>query len=383
MMRAYISQLEKLNRELVVKYILFKAIMAFFVFSYLWYISKFASGVVWDSCYKLMLLVRDMIVFSLVLIVYGFVVVCLYLARIQSETTAYMISISYVSSIIRVDASRLFALSKGQVGVTFLEVVAGFLAFLLIIAFILNISFIVRGSIAHFMWAVALSLFALTGLEAIGQAQMRVYPWPPHSLGEVIFNSFVILAAFTFLVIEVCGNLAYAAHVIDRYRTKTIRMKKTIESLFYGRTSYESSIETPISMEEGGGLRFSPLAELLLRGYTGIYALEETTEELSGKVLGFLKLEERRDKDVMRLLFGSKAAPHFERMILSIILNLFFKLPLCVILTLITLALADVIGSIYPDVAEAQSPAFIVLIFAFVSLIFYYLGLLISKRQKR
>ena len=381
-MRAYIRELEHKNRAFLFKYIMFKVLMALLVFSYLYYISRFVSSGVWHSCFELILLARDFIVFTLVIMAYIFVIVCLFVVGSPSEMTAYAISISFVSSIIRVDASRLYSLSRGIIQFTLIDLVAGGLAILLIVAFILNLSFIVRGSIAHFMWAVALSLFTLTGLVAIGVAQMRVYPWPPHSLGEVIFNSFVILAAFTFLVIEVCGNLAYAADVIDRYRTKINRVRKTVESLFYGRTMgievEQSSRET-----EGSALRLSPLAEILLRGYSGIYALEETTEELSGKVLGFLKLEEKRDRELIGSLLGVRASPHFERMILSIILNLFFKLPLCVILALATLGLASVTSQIYPGVVEAQSPSFIVLIFTFVSVIFYYLGLIISQRQRR
>ena len=163
--------------------------------------------------------------------------------------------------------------------------------------------------------------------------------------------------------------MSYASSVVDRYRAKSVRMRRVVESLFFGklRGSPARRAETMV----GGGLRLSPLAETLLRGYSGVYALEETTEELSGKVLGFIRLEEKRDKDFVRSLLGLKAAPHFKRMILSIILNLFFKLPLCVLLTIMTIMLAERLNVLYPGVVEVESPGFVVVVFVLIAILFY------------
>ncbi len=379
-MREIIRYLEKRSRIMLIRYIFFKVILAFFTFLYYWYVAHFVKAEAWDLGFKTLILLRDLLIIVLVVLVYAFVMVSLYIVGVYSVDIIFNTAILFVASILKADPERLHSILVGGIILAPADLLVGGLVMLLIFSLILDISFTVRGSISHFMWSVAIALLALIGLEAAGATTIRIYEWPPHNLGEIVFNSVVILAAFTFFIIEVCGNLAYASSVIDGYRLKYNRMKQMVTTLLMGKTrSAEGGRETSV---EGGGIRLSPLAEILLRGYTGVYALEETTEELTGKIVGFVSTEGKRDKRLIEALTGVSAAPHFERMILSIILGLFFKLPLCVILVIFTLVLAQMIGSNFKGVVEAGSPSFIVLTFVLVAVIFYYLGVIISRKHR-
>lgn len=372
--------LTRLERSILIKYVIFKILITILIVAYYLYVSSLIAGNVWEIFFKIMLYIRDAMLLAFVLMVLTFVIVGLYTAGNYSQSLAFSISTQFVSTVFRIDATRTSNLLWGTLGMELLEIAVGVLVLMLVISIFFNISFIARGSVSHFMWAVALILLSLIGLEIVGFARMEIYAWPPRSLNEIIFNSIVLFAAFTFFIMEVGGNLAYATSILDQYRLKISRTKKVIESLFFGITrKMEQAIST---VSEAGGLRLSALAETLLRGYSGVYALEETTEELSSKVLGYIKTEERRNRDVVLSLIGIKAEPHFSRMVLSIVTNLFLKLPLCVLMTLLTLTLAKSFSVIYPDVVEVQSPSFIVLVFVLVMILFYYVGLMITRSRK-
>ena len=379
-MRRYLSELSHLERSILLKYVVFKVLIVLLILSYYMYVSSLIVGNVWGIFFRIVVIMRDVTLLVLVLMIIVFVIVGLYAVGNYSQSLAFSISTQFVSTIFKIDAGRTSNILYGAFGIEYSEIIVGVIMVALVISIFFNLSFIVRGSVAHFMWAVALILLSLIGLETVGFTRMKIYSWPPHTLSEVIFNSIVLFAAFTFFIMEVGGNLAYASLVLDRYRLKISRTRKVIESLFFGRVT--SGAPKMSTYPEVGGLRLSPLAETLLRGYSGIYALEETTEELSGKVLGFVKAEERRNKEVVRSLLGMKAEPHFSRMILSIIVSLFLKLPLCVLMTLLTLMLAESFGIIYPNVVEVQSPSFIVLVFILVVVVFYYVGVIITKSKR-
>jgi len=379
-MRRYLSELSHLERSILLKYVVFKVLIVLLILSYYMYVSSLIVGDVWGIFFRIVVIIRDVILLVLVLMIIVFVIVGLYAVGNYSQSLAFSISTQFVSTIFKIDAGRTSNILYGAFGIEYSEIIVGVIMVALVASVFFNLSFIVRGSVAHFMWAVALILLSLIGLETVGFTRMKIYSWPPHTLSEVIFNSIVLFAAFTFFIMEVGGNLAYASLVLDRYRLKISRTRKVIESLFFGRVT--SGAPKTSTYPEAGGLRLSPLAETLLRGYSGIYALEETTEELSGKVLGFVKAEERRNKEVVRSLLGMKAEPHFSRMILSIVVSLFLKLPLCVLMTLLTLMLAESFGIIYPNVVEVQSPSFIVLVFILVVVVFYYVGVIITKSKR-
>lgn len=379
-MRQYIRNLTRLERSILVKYVIFKILITILIISYYLYVSSLIVGNVWQIFFEIIILIRDTILLVFVLMALTFVIVGLYAAGNYSQSLAFSISTQFVSTIFRIDATRTSNILRGTLGIELSEIVAGVLVLVFVVSILFNISFIARGSVAHFMWAVAFILLSLIGLEMVGFTRMKIYAWPPHSLNEVIFNSIVLFAAFTFFIMEVGGNLAYATSVLDQYRLKISRIQRVIESLFFGKTrKVKQAVSTA---PETGGLRLSALAETLLRGYSGVYALEETTEELSSKVLGYVKTEERRSRDAVFSLIGMKAEPHFSRMILSIVINLFLKLPLCVLMTLLTLTLAEGLSFVYPDVVEVQSPSFIVLVFILVMILFYYVGLMITRSRK-
>jgi len=379
-MRIYLDLLNKERRSLLLRYASFKMLIVIFLAAYYMYINSIINSSAWTMGLATFSFIKLLFVVAVFSIVYSFMLISAFVANVYDYEVIYSASLMLVNSIFRTNVSRLNDILVGNITLSISDLLLMILGFLLWISVFYNISFVAKGKVSHFMWSLAIILLTLVGLEAMGQANIVVSEWPPASISDLITNSVVILAMLTFFIIEICGNLAYAATIIDEYYKKIDRLSKIFREILMGQIQSES-VASERESESVSKLRLSPLALLMLRGYSGMYALEETGEELSSKVAGLVRSEGKNDREFVTSILGLKSVPRFTTTILSIITGLLVKLPLAILLTLLAFILASSFGSLYPELVEIRTPAFSLIIFTLIVVLFYLFGDFIARRK--
>ena len=347
-MRIYLDLLNRERRSLLLRYASFKMLIVIFLVTYYMYINSIINSNAWTMGLVAFSFIKLLFVVAVFSIVYSFMLISAFAANVYDYEVIYSASLMLINSIFGTNVSRLNNILVGNVTLSIGDLLLMILGFLLWISVFYNISFVAKGKVSHFMWSLAIILLTLVGLEAMGQANIMVSEWPPASVSDLITNSVVILAMLTFFIIEICGNLAYAATIIDEYYKKIDRLSKSFREILMGQIRSEL-VTSERESESVSKLRLSPLALLMLRGYSGMYALEETGEELSSKVAGLIRSEGKNDREFVTSILGLKSVPRFTTTVLSIITGLLVKLPLAILLTLLAFILANSFGSLYPE----------------------------------
>ena len=379
-MRIYLDLLNKEKRSLLLRYASFKMLIMIFLAVYYMYVNSIINSSAWTMGLATFSFIKLLFVVAVFSIVYSFMLISAFVANVYDYEVIYSASLMLINSIFGTNVSRLNDILVGNITLSISDLLLMILGFLLWISVFYNISFVAKGKVSHFMWSLAIILLTLVGLEAMGQANIVVSEWPPASISDLITNSVVILAMLTFFIIEICGNLAYAATIIDEYYKKIDRLSKSFREILMGQIQSEV-VASERESESVSKLRLSPLALLMLRGYSGMYALEETGEELSSKVAGLIRSEGKNDREFVTSILGLKSVPRFTTTILSIITGLLVKLPLAILLTLLAFILASSFGSLYPELVEVRTPAFSLIIFTLIVVLFYLFGDSIARRK--
>ena len=379
-MRIYLDLLNKEKRSLLLRYASFKMLIMIFLAVYYMYVNSIINSSAWTMGLATFSFIKLLFVVAVFSIVYSFMLISAFVANVYDYEVIYSASLMLINSIFGTNVSRLNDILVGNITLSISDLLLMILGFLLWISVFYNISFVAKGKVSHFMWSLAIILLTLVGLEAMGQANIVVSEWPPASISDLITNSVVILAMLTFFIIEICGNLAYAATIIDEYYKKIDRLSKSFREILMGQIQSEL-VASERESESVSKLRLSPLALLMLRGYSGMYALEETGEELSSKVAGLIRSEGKNDREFVTSILGLKSVPRFTTTILSIITGLLVKLPLAILLTLLAFILASSFGSLYPELVEVRTPAFSLIIFTLIVVLFYLFGDSIARRK--
>lgn len=381
-MRIYLDLLNRERRSLLLRYASFKMLIVIFLVTYYMYINSIINSNAWTMGLVAFSFIKLLFVVAVFSIVYSFMLISAFAANVYDYEVIYSASLMLINSIFGTNVSRLNNILVGNVTLSIGDLLLMILGFLLWISVFYNISFVAKGKVSHFMWSLAIILLTLVGLEAMGQANIMVSEWPPASVSDLITNSVVILAMLTFFIIEICGNLAYAATIIDEYYKKIDRLSKSFREILMGQIRSEL-VTSERESESVSKLRLSPLALLMLRGYSGMYALEETGEELSSKVAGLIRSEGKNDREFVTSILGLKSVPRFTTTVLSIITGLLVKLPLAILLTLLAFILANSFGSLYPELVEIRTPAFSLIILTLIVVLFYLFGDFIARRKFR
>ncbi len=381
-MRVYLSLLKRRKRMLLIKYMLFKIFLITALAAYYLYINGIINFIVWLKGLAVLSFIKLGFIAVVFSVVYSLTLIAAFSSNVYDYNAIYLASMTIINSFFRIDVAALDNLLAGTFILSINELLLMLLGFMLWLSVLFNISFIAKGRVSHFMWSLALILLALVGLEAMGYANIAVSEWPPTTIGGFLSNSMVILAILTFIVIEVCGNLAYASTIIDGYTKKIDRLGKGLHEILLGKVSSENTIrEREEEIRSASKLRFGPLATLMLRGYGGVYALEETSEEVLSKVVGLLRSEGEQNAEIIEAVLGLRSIPRFTTTMLSIVMGLLIKLPLSILLTLLAFALVGILGRLYPELVEVRTPAFALIVFSLIVAIFYILGGIIARKK--
>ncbi|MCR8433203.1 MAG: hypothetical protein NDP13_00310 [Crenarchaeota archaeon] len=380
-MREYLKLIEKTRSSLLFKYVLFKCLLVTFVILYFLYIFQIIEFSILSKGLTALQYAKFGLILFVFSVVYIFILFAATLSNVYDYEMILFTSILIMSTILKANAADLSEFFMGvSIGINLKELLLMILGLTLWLSVLFSISFIAKERISYFMWSLVLILISLISLNALGHANIAIPEWPPESLAELLSNRVLVMSLLTLVDIEICSNLAFISTITSENIRKLDRIYKALHEIFAGKTLSETSLDRKEIIDTASKLKFSPLALIMLRGQSGIYALEETSGEVLSKVAGFLKSRSAQDTDFIKAALGLKVIPQFRFVLLSITSSLLLKLPLAVLSTLLAYYLAAVLSNLYPEVVEVRTPMFSLVVFLLFVLIFYLLGLAVTRR---